>query len=44
MSRLVKFNQYKSEIKESEEEEFTYSLDEISDALDSVEDELINYI
>ena len=44
MSRLVKFNKYKSEIKESEEEEFTYSLDEISDALDSVEDELINYI
>jgi len=44
MSRLVKFDKYKSEIKESEEEEFTYSLDEISDALDSVEDDLINYI
>lgn len=44
MSRLVKFDKYKSEIKESENEEFTYSLDEISDALDSVEDELIDYI
>lgn len=44
MSRLVKFNKYKSEIKESEEEEFTYSLPEISDALDSVEDKLIDYI